>query len=351
MRFDLTEDQQLLRTATTDFLAAECPIETSRQLAEASGEGFSRQQWSKLAELGYLGLCAPESAGGQGLGPIELAVVCHQLGRVCFPGPYLDVVLAAKALELAGGQDDVLKSVVSGESIVVIARHDTIWPGDAGRAVLERGRVSGTKYFVPYGASADRLVVVAGDDCVLVDGPFECLSMPTIEEAQRFVEVRLDHPAERIGGKGIIDALDDWAAVGAAAIALGLCEAALERSVEYSRQRETFGKPIGTYQVLQHRMADMLLRTESTRSAVYRAAWALAREDSDTRLIASCAKAYAVESAGAITRDSVQIHGGNGFTWEYDLHCFLKRAVTLDQHYGATAEMSERALRAFEATI
>lgn len=351
MKFDLSEDQQLLRSATTDFLAAECPIETSRQLAETEGEGFSRKHWAKLAELGYLGLCVSESAGGQGLGPIELAVVCHQLGRVCFPGPYLDVVLAAKALEAAGGREDVLRDIMAGESIVVIAHHDTVWPGEKGRTVLDRGRVTGTKYFVPYGASADRLVVVAGEDCVLVDGPFECLAMPTIEEAQRFAEVRLDHPAERIGGKALVDGLDDWAAVGAAAIALGLCEAALERSVEYSRQRETFGKPIGAYQVLQHRMADMLLRTESTRSAVYRAAWALARADRDSALIASAAKAYAVESAGVVTRDSVQIHGGNGFTWEYDLHCFLKRAITLDQHYGATAVMADRALRAFEATV
>jgi alkylation response protein AidB-like acyl-CoA dehydrogenase len=351
MKFDLSEDQQLLRTATTDFLAAESPVETSRQLAETPGEGFSRKHWAKLAELGYLGLCVSERAGGQGLGPIELAVVCHQLGRVCFPGPYLDVVLAAKALEAAGGRDDALKAIVAGESIVVIARQDSVWPGDKGRTVLERGRVTGTKYFVPFGASADRLVVVAGEDCALVDGPFECLAMPTIEEAQRFAEVRLDHPAERIGGKGIVEALDDWAAVGAAAIALGLCEAALERSVAYSRQRETFGKPIGSYQVLQHRMADMLLRTESTRSAVYRAAWALAREDRDATLIASAAKAYAVESAGVITRDSVQIHGGNGFTWEYDLHCFLKRATTLEHHYGATAAMTDQALRAFEEAI
>jgi alkylation response protein AidB-like acyl-CoA dehydrogenase len=194
-------------------------------------------------------------------------------------------------------------------------------------------------------------VVTAGDDCALVDGPFECLAMPTLDEAQRFAEVRLDHPAERIGGKHVVDGLDDWAALGAAAVALGLCEAALERSVAYSRQRETFGKPIGTYQVLQHRMADMLLRTESARSAVYRAAWALARNDDDATLIASAAKAYAVESAGVVTRDSVQIHGGNGFTWEYDLHCFLKRAVTLDQHYGASAVVAERALRAFEATL
>ena len=351
MKFDLSEDQQLLRSATTEFLAAECPIETSRQLAETPGEGFSRKHWAKLAELGYLGLCVSERAGGQGLGPIELAVVCHQLGRVCFAGPYLDVVLAAKALDTVGGRDDALGAIVSGESIVVIARSDSVWPGVKGQTVLDRGRVTGSKYFVPYGASADRLVVTAGDACALVDGPFECIAMPTLDEAQRFAEVRLDHPAERLGGRRIVDGLDDWAALGAAAIALGLCESALDRSLSYSRQRETFGKPIGAYQVLQHRMADMLLRTESTRSAVYRAAWALARNGQDATLIASAAKAYAVESAGVITRDSVQIHGGNGFTWEYDLHCFLKRALTLDQHYGASAVVAERALRAFEATL
>lgn len=351
MRFDLSDDQQMLRAATAAFLASECPMDAARHIAEGPGEGFSRAHWRKLAELGYLGLVIDERYGGQGLGPIELAIVCNELGKACFPGPFLDVVLAAKVLEAAGGAKDSIDAIVAGESVVVIAGRATVWPGEKSNVTFRGGRVTGTMFFVPHGASADRLVVVAGEDVVLADGPFATTAMPTLDDAQRFVEVKLDNPVRRIGAKSLVDALDDLAAVGAAAFALGLGEAALARSVAYSRQRETFGKPIGAYQVLQHRMADMLLRSESSRAAVYRAAWLLANNHPDARLVTASAKAYAVESACAITRDSVQIHGGNGFTWEYDLHCFLKRAATLDQHYGATGAMAERALVAFEATL
>lgn len=351
MRFELSDDQQLLRSATADFLAAECSIETSRGVSEATGEGFSRAHWAKLAELGYLGLVLDEAHGGQGLGAVELAVVCHQLGRVCFPGPYLDTVIAAKALELYGGRDEVVRSMAAGKTIVVTACADSAWPGKGEPAKVSAGRIRGRKYFVPYGAAADRLVVTAGADCYLVDGPFETEAMPTLDEAQRFAAVTLDHAATPLGPASTLDRVADLAAVGAAAMALGLSEAVLERSVNYARQRETFGKAIGSYQVLQHRMADMLLRTESSRSIVYRAAWAVAGATADAAIAASAAKAYAVESACVNTRDSVQIHGGNGFTWEYDLHCFLKRAMTLDQHYGATSWATDRALAAFEATL
>jgi alkylation response protein AidB-like acyl-CoA dehydrogenase len=351
MRFELSEDQQLLRTATADFVTAECPIELARQIAEAPGEGFSRAHWKKLAELGYLGLIIGEKSGGQGLGAIELAIVCNELGKACFPGPVLDVVLAAKLLEASAAAPDALAAVMAGKSIVVIAQRATVWPGEQAALRFRGERVTGVSYFVPHGAVADRLVVVAGDDVVLADGPFKTTPMATLDEAQRFVEVQLDNPARKLGSRKLVESLEDFAAVGAAAFALGLCEAALSRSVAYSCQRETFGRPIGSYQVLQHRMADMLLRCESSRAAVYRAAWALATGSADAGLVAAAAKAYAVESACAITRDSVQIHGGNGFTWEYDLHCFLKRAVTLDQHFGATAVVTERALAAFETTL
>ncbi len=351
MRFDLSEDQQLLRSATADFLAAECPIEVARQVAEGPGEGFSRTHWRKLAELGYLGLVVGESHGGQGLGAIELAVVCHELGKACFPGPYIDVVLAAKALEASGKASDVLASVVAGKAIVVLARRAAVWPGQASDLAFRGDRVNGSVFFVPHGAAADRLLVLVGNDLLLVDGSFETVAMPTLDEAQRFAQVKLDNAAIRIGSRQLLDALDDLGAVAAAAYGLGLGEAALARSVAYARQRETFGKPIGAYQVLQHRMADMLLRSELSRSAVYRAAWSLAGGTADAGLIVAAAKAYAIESANAIARDSVQIHGGNGFTWEYDLHCFLKRAMTLDQHYGTTAAMTDRALAAFEETI
>lgn len=341
----------MLRDATREFLRAESPIETSRQIAESPGDGFSRAHWQKLASLGYLALTAPESVGGQGLGAIELAVVLQQMGAVCFPGPFLDVVLASKVLETAGGQEARLREIVAGKSVVVLATADRVWPTDAGETVFQNGRVRGTKYFVPFGAAADALLVTTKDALVLVSGPFATKPMPTLDEGRRFVEVTLDHPGERIGDAALAGKIEQLAAVGAGAIALGICEAAGQMAVAYALGRETFGKPIAAYQALQHRMADMVVRTESSRAVVFRAAWALDTQHPEAALIAAAAKAYAVESASLIARETVQIHGGNGFTWEYNVHPYLKLATTLEQHYGRQADVMERALAAVEAGL
>jgi len=261
----------------------------------------------------------------------------------------MDVVLAAKLLEAAGGQEELVGRIVAGESIVTIARADGVWPGDRAGFEYSGGRVKGRKYFVPFAASADALLVTSDAGVILVDGPFKTEAMPTLDEAQRFSEVEFSGSAELIGGSELVDGLRDFAEIGAGAAALGICEAAMEATVSYSSERETFGKPIAVYQVLAHRMADMVLRTESSRATVFRAAWCVDNDSADRGLAVAAAKQYAVESANRITRDAVQIHGGNGFTWEYDVHRWLKLAVTLDQFHGARDELLERALSAAEA--
>ena len=351
MRFDLSQDQELAAGATRDLLAKESPVEVSRRISEETDEGFSREHWARLAELGYLGLLAPAAAGGQGLGAIELAVVCLEMGRVCFPGPYLDVVLAAKVLESAGC-DEVLAQVAAGREIVVLATGDGgLWPGDKAGVSYRDGRVGGTKYFVPWAASADRIVADAGGRLVLADGPFETSAMKTLDEAERFAELSLDCPAVELGDDSLLGGVAELSAVAVAATALGVCEATMERAVAYSLERETFGRPIGANQSLQHRMADMLVRTESTRATVFRAAWCLDSGGVDAPLVAAAARAYAVASADLCAREALQIHGGNGFTWEYDIHRFLKKTVSLSQRYGSQADMFERALAAVESRV
>ncbi len=353
MRFDLSEDQKLLRDATEDFLSSESPVAVSRGVSETTEEGYSTEHWTKLAELGYLGLVAPESAGGQALGAVELAVVCEAMGRVCFPGPYLDVVLAGAVLAGAAGTsehaDALLAELVAGTSLVVLGGQGSVWPGRTAECSFKDGRVRGIRYFVPFGAAADRLIVETDEGTVLAEGPFETRAMPTLDEAVRYAEVTLDNPATLLAPPGATGIVDDLAAVAAAAKALGVSDAVLRAGVEYAKTRETFGKPIGVYQVLQHRLADMLMRTEASRSAVYRAAWSVAAGIENASLLAAAAKAYATESATAVTRECIQVHGGNGFTWEYDLHRYLKLAMTLDQHYGAADAMLDRALAATRA--
>jgi alkylation response protein AidB-like acyl-CoA dehydrogenase len=225
-----------------------------------------------------------------------------------------------------------------------------VWPNDRPDVRFDGGRVTGTKYFVPFAASADRMLVTTPQGLVLAEGPFKTERMETLDEAARFGRVTLDNTAERIGDNDLLARVFDLIHVGAAADALGICQWGLEASVRYAQERRTFGKPIGTYQVLQHRMADMLVRAESARAAVYRAAWCVADDTSDARLVAGAAKAYAVDAACQTARETVQMHGGNGFTWEYDIHRYLKRAMTLEQHHGPTDDVLERVLAAFEAS-
>jgi alkylation response protein AidB-like acyl-CoA dehydrogenase len=345
MKFELSEDQALLRTSTRDFLAAECPLEKSRRVMEHDARGYEPAMWKQLAEMGYLGLTLPATAGGQGLGAIELAIVLEEMGRACLPGPYLDAVLAATVLAAAGGQDALLGDVAAGRSLVTIARDDTLFSGNhVGPARHEGGRVRGRKYFVPFAAQADALVVTTPDAVCLVRGPFEVTALPTMDLGQRFGEVALDNAATVLGPPALLDRVDKLAAVGASAMLLGIMSRALEMTVEYSQTRQAFRRPIGAFQALQHRMAEMLLRVESTRSAVYRAAWCLDTGDADAALTCAAAKAYAGDSARVVCGEAIQMHGGIGFTWELDLHFYFKRAKTLEQHYGATEVQLERAL-------
>jgi len=347
MKFELSEDQALLRQSTRDFLSSEWPLERARKVMEHEPRGYEPADWQRFAEMGYLGLILPPNAGGQGLGAIELAIVLEEVGRACMPGPYLDVVLAAAVLVAAGGHDALLKDIGAGKKLVTVAREDA--PFRSGKATATRfegGRVGGTKYFVPFAAQVDALIVATPDQLCLVQKPFAAIEMPTIDPAQRFAEVKLDNPATAIGSTSLLAAIDRLAAVGASAMLLGLMSRALEMTLEYTQTRQTFKRPIGSFQALQHRLADMLLKTESTRSAVYRAAWCHATGDSDAPLACAAAKAYAGDAARLVCGEAIQMHGGIGFTWELDLHFYFKRAKTLEQFYGSTEVQLEQALTA-----
>jgi alkylation response protein AidB-like acyl-CoA dehydrogenase len=347
MRFALSEDQALLRDSTRDLLTREYPLEKTRRTMEHDPRGYEPAQWQRLAELGYLGLTLPARAGGQELGPIELAIVLEEMGRVCLPGPYLDAVLGATALAQAGVHDALLADAGQGRTLVVLGRDDAAFAGSPGEpARFAHGRVRGTKYFVPFAAQAGALVVTTADGPCVAHGPFDVTALPTIDLAQRFGAVALDHAASPLGPPELPAAVDQLAAVGAAAMLLGLMSRCLELTTEYLQARQAFRRPIGAFQALQHRAADMLLRAESTRSAVYRAAWCLAVGDAEAPLACAAAKAYAGDAARLVCGEAIQMHGGIGFTWELDLHFYFKRTKTLEQHYGSTEAQLERALAA-----
>jgi alkylation response protein AidB-like acyl-CoA dehydrogenase len=314
---------------------------------EHDPRGYEPADWQRLAEMGYLGLILPANVGGQGLGAIELAIVLEEVGRACMPGPYLDAVLAAAVLAAAGGQEALLADISAGKKLVTTARADAPFSGTKATPThFASGRVHGTKYFIPFAAQADALLVATPETVCLVHNPFDVVDMPTIDPAQRFGAVTFDHAAIAVGPASLLERADQLAAVGASAMLLGVMSRVLEMTLEYVQTRQAFKRPIGSFQALQHRLADMLLKTESSRSAVYRAAWCVDTNDTDAALACAAAKAYAGDGARLMCGESIQMHGGIGFTWELDLHFFFKRAKTLEQHYGSTEVQLERALAA-----
>jgi alkylation response protein AidB-like acyl-CoA dehydrogenase len=355
MQFALDEDRALLARSTRELLEKEAPLAANRQIMESEAAGYSKALFKQLGELGYPSLLLREEDGG--LGPIAFAAVLHEMGRVALPGPFLDLALAIQTL--AAGSGDAarkwLARASAGEALVVLARGESLTSADPGAptATFASGRVQGVKRFVPFGAQADALLVETSAGVVLVEKPaggWNAKAQPTIDHAQRFAEIALDAQGALVcEGQAACKAMgevDRLGALGASALLLGLMERALEITIAYTMERQAFGAPIAINQALQHRAADMVLQTESARASVYRAAFAAETGASDAAYLIAVAKAWAGPAARLVCSEAVQMHGGVGFTWEYDPHVFLKRVKTLEQFYGGTRTMLERALQA-----
>lgn len=354
MQFELDEERALLKSSTREFLEKESALADSRSVMEDAAEGFDKALYGQLGDLGYLGLMIPEEEDGSGMGAVGLAAVLSEMGRVAFPGPYLDWVLAIEALRGCGEVARELRDrATAGQTLALLARREGKGEEpDSAQAEFAGDHVRGTKTFVPFGADAEVLLVTTDAGLVAAERPdkgWNTTALPTLDHAQRFVEIELDSPARLLADAGRAEQtlahVDRIGAVGASACLLGLMERALEMTVAYTMERHAFGAPIATFQALQHRCADMLLKTESSRSAVFRAAWAADSSPDELPYLAAVAKAWAGDSARFVCGEAVQLHGGVGYTWEYDPHVYLKRAKTLEQFYGSTRDQIEEALR------
>lgn len=374
MDFDFSEEQGMLRDVAREFLTEQCPPEHARKMFD-DPRGYDPAIYRRLAELGLLGLPFPEAYGGAGLGMVDLAIVLEEMGRVAYPGPYVaGVVLAGGALAASGDERAMaryLPGIASGELTASVAflEDDIAWgPGAIELRATADGdayRLSGVKRVVPFGGAVDTILVVARTDDG--DGPegVTLLAVPretagltvepnaTLDPNERVATLRFDGvlvPGENlIGAAGgawpAVEAMLRRAQVAAAAEMLGASRKALEMSVEYAKVREQFGQPIGSFQAIKHRLAEMLEAAENGTSAVYYAAWALDAGAPDAALAASVAKSTLNEASRMITGEAIQVHGGIGYTWEYDLHLYWKRAKHLEPLYGDTAYHRERALQ------
>jgi alkylation response protein AidB-like acyl-CoA dehydrogenase len=342
VNFDLTDEQRMLQEAAREFLAARLKSEQIRALAE-SDDAFSEDLWREMSDLNWPGLMVSETYGGQELGTVELAVLMEQLGYALVPGPILSTILAGIALETAATDDQkerYLAPLATGEQRGTLA----LWDAGAGWSpddvTLEPEQtnggfvLNGEKLFVLDAATADFFIVGAtGDRRFIVDRSAAGVSIkptPTIDATRKQYAVRLDgvKVGEDVafGGPDAMQPARLRAYVALAAELAGIAQKALEMGVEYAKERKQFGRPIGAYQAVSHRCAQMLLETEGARSAAYYAAWATENEPETAPLAASMAKAYASDAGTRVTGASLQVHGGIGFTWEHDLHLFLKRA-------------------------
>jgi alkylation response protein AidB-like acyl-CoA dehydrogenase len=360
MEFDLNEDQRALRDEARRFLEREAPVTYAREMLE-DDRGWRDEVWSKVAGLGWTGLPFPEDAGGLGEGFIALSILLAEMGRVVHPGPYLSSVVLAGSAVLEAGSDaqrkELLPAIASGELIATLAFDESPARWDeAGISLQSRPdgdavRLSGEKRFVTDGAAAERLVVAArgpeGVGLYLARAGEGVGATPIVsmDGTRKVADLRFDEaPAERLGEAGwdAVRRILDRAAVALSAEMLGGAERVLELSVEYAKERVQFDRPIGSFQAVKHRAADMLLDVESLRSAVYYAAWAVERDHPDASLAASMAKAYASDAYRRVASSGIQIHGGIGFTWEHDLHLYFKRARASEAAFGDATWHRER---------
>ena len=350
MEFELSKPQKLLQQSARDLFTRQCPAARVRELM-ATDTAFDPELWAAVADQGWLAIHLPESAGGLELGTVELAVVAEEMGRACFPGPFLGTVWAATLLAYAGGKSKRLEPLATGESkgAVALLEPDTGWnPAEVALSARSDSggfKLSGRKAFVFDATTADVIVCAArGEEglvlvCVPASAPGVTITASSGLDATRKLS--------EIAFENVAVASDDVVAVGKAAEAalarsldvVALCASAdmlggmqwiLEDSVEYAKTRQQFGKTIGSFQAVQHMCADMLLWTESSRSAVYFAAWALGAEPDNAPRAVAIAKAYASDASREVANRGVQVHGGIGFTWEHDLQLYYKRSKTLE---------------------
>jgi alkylation response protein AidB-like acyl-CoA dehydrogenase len=322
MNFDFTDDQQAIKRTAKELLAERFKSERVRELAEA--ERYDDETWKEVSELGWAGIFIGEEHGGQGLGTVELIILMEELGYALAPLPFLSNAAAGLVLQAAGSDEQKqrwLPGIASGEQ----------------RGTVGILKEDGEAKLVPDADSAAVILLLGHDGAHLVEpGQAEIEPVQTMDATRRFSRVRADGAGEPLEGDRIPGI--SRAAAALAAELTGIAQRALEMSVDYARERKQFGRPIGSYQAVSHRCAQMMLETEGARSASYYAAWA-ADAEPDTLQVAACmAKAYASDAGWRVCTSALQVHGGIGFTWEHDLHFFLKRAKVDAVLYGSARE-------------
>ena len=356
MNFAFSEEQEELRKVVKDFLNAKSPETAVRELMETES-GYDPAVWSQMGEqLGLQGLIIPEEFGGSGYSYVELIVVLEEMGRRLLCAPYFSTVVLAANTLIHSGDDaakaEYLPGIASGETIATLAFTEPNGKWDASGITAEATKsgdgwvINGEKSFVLDGATASLVLVAArtaGEISLFaVDGSASGLTrtaLSTMDQTRKQAKLTFaDVPARLIGAEGkgwdVLSRVLDLAAVALAAEQVGGAQECLETAVQYAKDRVQFGRPIGSFQAIKHKCADMLLEVESAKSAAYYAGWCAAELNDELPSVASLAKSYVSEAYFHTTAENIQIHGGIGFTWEHPAHLYFKRAKSSELLFG-----------------
>jgi alkylation response protein AidB-like acyl-CoA dehydrogenase len=346
MDFDFSQEQRLLADSARDLLKRECPTKKVRELMETPA-AIDATLWSAIADQGWTGMILPEEVGGLGLEFVDQCVVMEEMGRANLPGPFFSNLWGSALLLESEGKERsrvLLEGIASGEKKVTVAWLDgsSSWSSSAiGCSIPGSGSISltGTKRFVTDAAAVDVILVVVrqGDGFAVVPVAAGTRGMriePTssMDQTRPLFDVVLEGVAIdrsevlEVPKAETLERANDFAAVALCAELVGLMQNLMEMTLDYTQSRQQFDRPIGIFQAIQHQCADMLLYTESARSATYHAAWALDAGIPGAARAAAVAKAYCSEGARRVANHACQCHGGIGFTWEHDLHLYYKRA-------------------------
>ncbi|MEP7105758.1 MAG: acyl-CoA dehydrogenase, partial [Chloroflexota bacterium] len=353
MDFAFSEEQEQLRKEARSFLAKESPASRVRKVMDTD-DAFDEDLWKKLVGNGWTALGIPEEYGGFG-SFLDLVVVLEEAGRYLLPGPYFSTMGLAVPALLEAGTDkqkkQALTAIAAGEArgTLAVTEPSGRWDADGVGLGAQRAgdgwKLDGLKLFVPDAGLAGYTVVAArtrdsGEEGItlflVADRPpgMTVTPMKTLDRTRRWYEVKFEGvtlPADAVMGQvdqgwPALKRTLEWASAALCAEMVGGASHVLETSVEYAKTRQQFGKPIGIYQAVSHKLSDMLLEVESARSATYYAAWAVDADAPDRSLAASMAKAYVSDAYRRAAGNGIQVHGGIGFTWEHDMHLYFKRA-------------------------
>ncbi|MET0144077.1 MAG: acyl-CoA dehydrogenase family protein [Ilumatobacteraceae bacterium] len=358
MELTWSSDQEDFRTSVRTFLESRSSVDKARALSEGD-DGFDRQVWAQMAaQLGLQSMAIPEQLGGAGFGLAEQLIVQEELGRVLYAGPFLSTIISTAALLHSDGEarNALLPDIADGTAVVVLAEaEDRAFFATVGlrtHADVDGGTaaVTGVKTwvldaeiattFLVTAQSSDGIVVVAVDrdaDGVAVD------VASSLDRTRPLARVTFDHAQGRVvadasAGADVVEHARDVAVAALAAEQLGLAERCLELAVDYTRVREQFGRPVGSFQSLKHRAADLLTGVEAARSAVIYAAWAATDEPAELPIAATVAGVQSSTISVQAAQENLQMHGGIGFTWEHDAHLYLRRAKSSHVLYGSPTD-------------